>query len=178
MSALTIWCDLSGLDSLIDEMGSSVQEAVRPAAQAAAQVLYDDALSRVERIGSVTGNLRSALYQGYATHESTPDCAVYNVTWNHKKAPHAILVEYGHIQRYATYLGKDGRWHTAIRPSMRGKPKPHRRASQAVKDAYYVTLPTPVQVPAKPFIRPAASKFNAAMEAAKAELYRHMDKRS
>ena len=48
---------------------------------------------------------------------------------------------------------------------MEGRKPPGRRASQAEKDAYYVTLDTPKQVPGKAFIRSASS---ASPEAAKA----------
>ena len=49
---------------------------------------------------------------------------------------------------------------------MRGKAAPSKKASQAQKDAYYVTLPEPKQVPAHPFIRPAVSVMPQAIEAA------------
>jgi hypothetical protein len=88
------------------------------------------------------------------------------VSWNHRKAPHGHLVEFGHVQRYASYVGKDGNWYTAVRPEMRGKPKPKRGASQAAKDAYYVKLPAPRQVPAHAPVRRATSKFEQALGAA------------
>lgn len=175
-NTITVTCDLNGLNQYLDALGDAVQEAVRPAAQAAAQVVYDDVLSRVDRIGEVTGNLRSAVYQAYAAKESTPERAVYDVSWNHLHAPHAILVEYGHIQRYVTYIGDDGHWYTAVRPGMRGKPRPKRRAPQSTKDAYYVPLAGgPKHVAARPFIRPAIAKFDQAMEAAKAEIFKRLD---
>lgn len=64
-------------------------------------------------------------------------------------------------------MGKDGNWYTAVRPNMIGKPKPSRKASQSVKDAYYVPLPTPRQVAARPFIRPAMQKQAQAVAAAR-----------
>lgn len=167
--------NLSGLLAQVDLMEKAVHTAARPAAQAAAQVLYDEVGRNVAKIGKKTGNLARAIYQAYSANNSGDGFATYHVSWNARKAPHGGLVEFGHLQRYATYLGKDGKWHTAVRPSMRGKPAPKRRASQAAKDAYYVPLATPRQVAAKPFVRPAASKFDVAIEAAKAELYRRID---
>ncbi|MBV2184457.1 MAG: hypothetical protein KUL88_07955, partial [Rhizobium sp.] len=95
--------------------------------------------------------------------------------WNAKKAPHGHLLEYGHVQRYAVFIGKDGKWHTAIRPEKLGTPKPRRNASQAEKDAYYLPRKGgPRFVAARPFVRPAAAKFPEAVAAMEAELLRCM----
>ena len=173
--SFTIDAGIDGFMAQINLMETAVNEAARPAAQAGAQVLYDAVTANVGKVGKKTGNLASAIYQAFSADNSGQGFATYHVSWNARKAPHGGLVEFGHLQRYATYLGKDGKWHTAVRPSMRGKPAPKRRASQAAKDAYYVPLATPRQVAAKPFVRPAASKFEVAIEAAKAELYRRID---
>jgi len=177
-NSFSISADMSELDALLDGMEGDVIAAVRPAAQAAAQVLYNDVVANVQKIKRHTGNLQSSIYQAFSQSNSGEGFATYHVSWNAKKAPHGHLVEFGHLQRYQYYKTPNGQIRPMVRPEMQGKPKPGRRASQSAKDAYYVTLPSPVQVPAKPFIRPAAAKFNAAMEAAKAELYRRMDKRS
>ncbi|MEP6587504.1 MAG: HK97 gp10 family phage protein [Polaromonas sp.] len=159
--------DTSALSRAMEGIDGSIKDAVRPAAQAAAQVIYDAAKSNVGKIRAKTGNLASSIYQAYKDKTSTDARAMYDVSWNPKKAPHAGLVEYGHIQRYQSYVGKDGQWHTMVRPEMRGKKKPGRRASMAVKDAYYVLRKGgPVQVAAQPFMRPAKSAFPAAREAA------------
>jgi hypothetical protein len=57
-------------------------------------------------------------------------------------------VEFGYIRKYKVYLGSDGQWYT-------NKKAP---------------LPEPVQVAAKPFIRPASAKYPEAVAAAKAKL--------
>lgn len=168
--SLTMALDLNGLDALIDELGENAREAIRPASQAAAQVLYDEVKANAERIKKKSGNLASSIYQVYSTMLSGPSNAVYHVSWNSKKAPHGGLVEYGHLQRYRYYKGADGQIRPMVRPGMDGKPRPKGRASQAEKDAYYIPLPTPIQVPARPFVRPAIDKFEAAMKAAEAEL--------
>lgn len=171
---LTIRTDLTGLDTLLGELEDAAFAAVRPAAQAAAQVLYDEVRRNVAAIGTVTGTLAGAIYQVYSVDNSGDGRATYHVSWNHRRAPHGQLVEFGHIQRYATYRGKDGNWYTAVRAEMRGKPRPSRRASQAVKDAYYVKLAVPKQVAAKPFVRPAVVKLPQAMAAAETELLRRI----
>lgn len=122
-----------------------------------------------------TGNLVNSIYQAYSERNSEPGRAVYHVSWNPRKAPHGGLVEWGHLQRYVSYIGSDGNWYTAIRPGMRDKPRPKRRAPQAEKDAYYVLLKTPIQIPANPFMRRVSVKEQAALEAAVAEILRAIE---
>jgi HK97 gp10 family phage protein len=165
---------MEGLDAMLDQLGDAAEAAARPAAQAASQVLYDEVKRNVAAIPQKTGNLDRSIYQVYSQDNSSDGRATYHVSWNHRKAPHGHLVEFGHIQRYASYIGRDGQWHTAIRPGMRGKPKPRRGASQAEKDAYYVPLPAPKQIAAKSFVRAAAIKFPQAAQAAEEALLRYI----
>lgn len=174
-NSLTIAVPLQSLDALIEGMSESVATAIRPAAQAAAQVLYDDVKANVQRIKKHSGNLASAIYQAHSSSKSGGGVEVYHISWNARKAPHGGLVEYGHLQRYRYYKGADGQIRPMVRPGMEGKPRPGRRATQAAKDAYYVTLPQPVQVAARPFLRPAMAKFDQAMEAARAELLKRIN---
>ncbi len=174
-NTISIKADTRGIDLLISQMASDIEAAVRPAAQAAAQVLYDEVKRNVSSIGKKTGNLQRSVYQVYSQTNSRAGVATYHVSWNARTAPHGHLVEYGHLMRYKMIRYADGSIRPAVRPEMRGKKKPARRASQATKDAYYVTLPTPVQVAARPFIRPAVNRFEAAMEAAKNELMNRMN---
>jgi hypothetical protein len=176
--------DTGALDSLIDELGNDAEAAARPAAQAAIQVLYEAVRQNVSALGRKTGNLYDSIYQAYSEDKSAPGKATYHVSWRTARssalpiAPHGHLIEYGHIQRYAVYVGKDGQWHTAVRPEMRGKKKPRRGASQAEKDAYYLPRPGgPVQWMAKPFVRNAASRFPQALDAAEAELLKRINKK-
>jgi hypothetical protein len=173
---VTMNVDTLSLDALLNQLGDDLEAAVRPAAQAAAQVLYEEVRSNVRRLGRKTGNLYNAIYQAYSASNSGPGKATYHISWRTSgagvKAPHGHLVEYDHIQRYASYIGRDGKWYTAVRPSMRGKKKPGRRASQAVKDAYYVPRKGgPQQIPGKRFIRDAVIKLPQARAAAEAKLY-------
>ena len=168
--------DMSSLDGLLAELGDRLDEAVRPAAQAAAEVIYRAVLKNVDAIGSVSGNLHASIYQKFLDDQSGPGKAAYSVSWRTAKtggarAPHGHLIEYGYIQRYAVHLGDDGQWHTLVRPSMRGKPKPSSKASQAVKDAYYIPRKGgPVQIAAKPFMRPAFYRGGDAVAAARTVL--------
>lgn len=166
MSTFAIKVDLAGLNGALDAKAQQVQAAARPAAQAGAQVLYQAVLANVAALGSVTGNLRAAIYQVYSQDHSGPGRATYHISWNARKAPHGHLVEWGYLQRYVYYKDRHGNIRAKVRPGMEGKPKPGRRASRAEKDAYWVTLPGgPRQVPAKSFIRNAESQGEQARQA-------------
>ena len=150
---IRINADLSGLNNLLGKLESRVNDAVRPSAQAAAQVLYDDVKRNVAQIGRITGNLEKSIYQVYSKKRSGETKATYEVSYNRQKAPHGHLIEYGHIQKFKRYIGSDGNWYTK-------------------KDSPI----TPKQVGARPFIRPAITKFNIAMDAAKDKLIELINK--
>lgn len=147
--------DLSPWKVNLEEAKEAARAAVRPAAQAGIQILYDDARARVN---VKTGNLKKNIYQVYSKTKSNEDYAQYEMSWNHHKAfaPHGQLVEFGHIQYFKTYIGKDGKLYQAVRPEKRGTPRPKSSASLATKSAYYVPLDGgPRQVAAHSFIRAA-----------------------
>ena len=170
--------DLSGLNAFLGELEEAAAEALRPAAQAATQVLYDRVRLNVQALGSVTGNLERSIYQAFSPeHSAAGQRAQYHVSWNHIKAPHGHLVEFGYLQRYRYYQDDQGRVRPMVRPGMDGKDPPGRRASQAEKDAYYVTVPTPKQVPGKAFVRSAGSALPDAIRAAEDELRRRIFER-
>lgn len=167
--------DLGGLNDFLRDLEDDVEQAIRPAAQAAAQVVYERVKINVQSLGSVTGNLLDSIYQAYSPEKSTDgQRAEYHISWNHKEAPHGHLVEWGYLQRYRYYKDNQGRVRPMVRPGMDGKKPPGRRASQERKNAYYVTLPTPKQVPGKAFIRSAQSSLPEAQKAAEAELWRRL----
>jgi hypothetical protein len=162
--------NVSEIDAFADGLVEEVDKALRPAVQAGAEVLYRAVLTNVDRLGQKTGNLKGSIYQAYSTHQSTPEHVQYEVSWNPRKAPHGFIVENGHLQRYASYVGRDGKWHTAVRADAKGKSKPNRRASQAEKDAYYVLRKGgPVQVVPAAFVRSAASRYPQAVQAIEAK---------
>ena len=168
--------DLSEFNELIKDLGEGIEHAIRPAAQAGAQVIYDAARNNVERINRKTGNLASAIYQAFDKKASNNQLAAYTISWNARKAPHGGLIEFGHIQRYESYVGKDGKFHTMIRPDKRGQKPPRRRASQSEKDAFYVLRKGgAVQIAAQPFIRPAADKVTQAAAAVEQEFFKRVN---
>ncbi len=171
--------NLVNLERGVARMKHGLEDCVRPAAQAGAQVLYDKVMQNVAAIGVKTGNLKRAIYQVYSGQNLNPKRAKYVVSWNARKAPHGGLVEYGHIARYQAYINKRGEWKTLIRPEMRGKPKPKRNASLAVKNAYYVPRKGgPLQVPARSFVRNAIAQFPEAQAAMKQRFYQEIRSRN
>lgn len=145
--------DISEVVSLVDGKQARLLANTRPAAQAGAELLYRAVLQNVNALGRKTGNLAASIYQAFSEENSAETAsgyarATYHVSWNAKKAPHGHLVEFGHIQKFKVYLGRDGRWYT-------NKKAP---------------LPAPVQVAAKPFVRPARALFPQARAAMVARL--------
>lgn len=151
-NTFTLQADTTELDALIDGLNADLQQAARPAAQAAAEVLYQAVRSNVAALGRNTGKLFDSIYQAYSPENSGDGRATYHISWRTGgagvRAPHGHLVEFGHIQKYKAYIGRDGQWYT------------NKRAP----------LPAPVQIAARPFIRPAAALFPEAMKAAEAKL--------
>lgn len=175
---VTFGIDTSGFESLLEGLGEAAEEAVRPAAQAGTQVLYEQVLRNVSKIGFVTGNLMQSIYQVYSKDNSGPLVATYHVSWNHIKAPHGHLLEFGHWQRYAVRVTNKHGWRTMVRPEKIGTPKPKQKAPQAEKDAYYLPRPGgPVYVPGKAFMRNAlATTPNQVLDAMRGKIFEAWDK--
>lgn len=144
--------DVEGVNALLDNLTDVIQESARPAAQAGAQVLYDEVLRLVPVAKSARmykgrlyqpGALKAAIYQAFSADNSDGMRATYHVSWNAAKAPHGHLIENGH---WTKRQGKDG-------PLQ------------------------PVFVPAHPFIRPAFdTKIDDAIEASNAVIREAIDK--
>lgn len=175
--SFSIAADTSGLEDFLDALGDAADEAVRPAAQAGAQVLYEAVQINVRSIGRVTGNLGNSIYQAYSPENSRNGLAAeYHISWNHLKAPHGHLLERGWVQRYAVTIAKGGKWVTRVRPEAQGKPRPKRRASQAEKDAYFMPRPGgPVHRQGYFFVTRAEDAMPQAYEAANQELQKRLD---
>lgn len=152
-SSFGLSLDLTSLDQAVDAAHADLVAAARPASQAGAQVLYEEALQNVRRLGKKSGKLAAAIYQAYSSDQSQGGVATYHISWNAKKAPHGHLVEFGYLQRYEVVLTRKGEWVT-----LKNKP-----------------LPAPRQVGAKSPIRRAMDKRQAAQEAMVAELFKRLD---
>lgn len=131
--SMTVKADLSGAMAGLDAIVAASNKAVRPAAQAGAQVLYDEVLLRVpvaKRVKVTKGGreilpgaLKAAIYQAYSKDNSGTDHATYHVSWNAKKAPHGHLVENGTARAPA---------HPFLRPSFDAVGERAIRLSEAV----------------------------------------------
>lgn len=152
----------------VDRLQSKITESIRPATQAGSQVIYEAVKQNVSNLKQYTGNLSRSIYQKYSPESSVDgQSALYRISWNARTAPHGGLVEFGHLIRYKYYQDENGKVRPMVRAGMEGKPKPRSRAE---KDAYYVTLSTPVQVPGKFFVKSAYDKLPEALEAVQNEI--------
>lgn len=111
--AVKVSFDFSNVESVFGVVESAAQTAIRPAAQAAAQIFYDEMRLRVpksdkghwfhgtsfkktgQKYWIEPGTLRDSIYQKYSEDNSGPNRATYHIAWNHKKAPYGFMVERG-----------------------------------------------------------------------------------
>ncbi len=94
-----------GMLDMLDKLPAEIHvKAIRPAAQAGAQVLYDEVKIRApmssapHKSGKQTyapGNLKAAIYQAHSPESSQDGAHVYHVSWNKKKAFYGQFIEYG-----------------------------------------------------------------------------------
>jgi len=97
--------DLTAVTQQIDNIKKAAEKAIRPAAQAGAQVYYAEVKLRAKRGNEVrhlkggrtrpAGLLASSIYQVYSKDNSDAQHATYHISWNARIAPHGHLVEMG-----------------------------------------------------------------------------------
>lgn len=96
--------DFSKLSKGLDQITKAAEAATRPAAQAGAQVFYDEMRARVpmsakpHKSGKQTynpGTLRKAIYQAFADKESGDGKSSYRISWNKKDAFYGRFLEFG-----------------------------------------------------------------------------------
>jgi len=101
---ISIAFDFSKLAAKLDNITKAAEEAVRPSAQAGAEVFYQEVKQRVpvsaapHKSGKKTytpGSLRRAVYQAYADKESGDGVAKYRISWNKTHAFYGRFVEFG-----------------------------------------------------------------------------------
>lgn len=103
--AFAISFDTAGLNAALDELTHGAEASTRPAAQAGAQVLYDEVKQRApvskrarKTKGGRTiqpGALKASIYQVFSQDNSDSGQSTYHISWNASKAPHGHLVEFG-----------------------------------------------------------------------------------
>jgi HK97 gp10 family phage protein len=102
--------DTAGVEGFLDDLLNDIDSAVRPAAQAGAQVIYDEAKRAVpvsqhahwfygthDRYLFKAGTLRDSIYQAFSADHSGVDRATYHISWNYRKCPYGFMVEFGTI---------------------------------------------------------------------------------
>lgn len=118
---------------------------LRSVAHAGAEVLYNELKLRTPI--TKTGNLNAAIYQYFDKRRGTDHRSIYWVGVNKAKAPHWHNVEYGHMRVNVLI---------PIRPGM--VVKPGVKVVQGRDGRSYIAtrerLPAPIQVPARPYLRP------------------------
>lgn len=113
--SLKISFDAAAAGRFVNALRADVQQAVRPAAQAGSQVLYEQVKANAPSSRSGhwfhgtsfksngkkywfdAGTLKRAIYQTFSADNSTPDQSTYHISWNHKKVPYGHMVEYGTV---------------------------------------------------------------------------------
>jgi HK97 gp10 family phage protein len=113
--SISIKFDTGKLDAAMNSLRDGVEALTRPAAQAGAQIFYDEMrrLVPVAEKGHTTksgreippGTLQRSIYQKFSVDNSGKGHSTYHITWNRKKAPHGHLIEYGH---WTKKVGKYG----------------------------------------------------------------------
>ena len=142
------------LEDFVDALAADLAQAVRPAAQAGAQILYDQVLINVNSIPYKTGNLASSIYQVHSNRISAPGkSAYYHISWNGSHAPHGHLLEYGYTRTHLAIIDRrTGKWIT-----LKNK-----------------KLANPIQVPPRAFVRRAQARMPYALDAAASEFYKRL----
>lgn len=117
---LTFDFDQRAFDAQIDAIKAKAEAAIRPAAQAGAQVYYEAVIAaapkskeghwfqgssakkaktpedkRARSYWYESGSLKDSIYQVYSKDQSSKTCAEYQVAWNHHLAPYGFMVAYG-----------------------------------------------------------------------------------
>lgn len=141
--AFSIKFDDEALFKGLDGITAGANQETRPAAQAGAQVFYDEVLLRVpvntktikKKSGKeiLPGALKRAIYQAFSQDNSSEERATYHISWNAKKAPHGHLIENG-TSRAPAY--------PFIRPSYDAKAS---AALQASKDRFLTGMQAQLQ---------------------------------
>lgn len=105
---------LQGLRAKVREFGEAIKaEVAIEGAAGMAFVIYEDARSRV-RVSSAPhyfygsqfkktgvkyliqpGTLKAAIYRVFSPERSSNTFKLYKISWNHTKAPHGAMVEFG-----------------------------------------------------------------------------------
>lgn len=111
--SMSITVDMSQFAKRLNAIKADVDAAVRPAAQAGAQVLYEAVRNNVPvsnkghwfhgtmfKVNGTkyffeAGTLKKSIYQVFSKDKSNDKRSVYHVAWNHRECPYGFMVEFG-----------------------------------------------------------------------------------
>lgn len=142
---LNIETKLSGdLAADLDKFSAAVKDSVVfSGAAAMAKVLYEEVKLNASppRMGKKTGNLESSIYRVYAPEKSGGGYKTYRISWNHAKAPHGHLLEFGTSRAPAKPFVRPAfdKVHQAIQA---GKERMQARLSEGVVGDRHVSVAT------------------------------------
>ena len=106
---MTVRMDIGRFKEQLRAEVDKLHAAIRPAAQAGVQIIYDRARInapvsdashyfhiRGKKYGPYApGNLRDSIYQVFSKDKSFKDVSTYQVSWNKDKAPYGYVAEFG-----------------------------------------------------------------------------------
>ena len=141
-NTVTVNFETDSLFAALDKMQEGLLSEVRPAAQAGAQVFYDEVklrapttdgklakgfhifYGRTDKYKIYSGALKESIYQVYSKKLSGPRVSTYHISWNWREAPYGKMVEFGTSRAAA---------HPFLRPAYTAMKE---RALQAAKDRF------------------------------------------
>lgn len=108
----SVTTDLSAFVDLMDDVVKASHDAVIPAAEAGAKLIYQATLQATPhgakghwfsggkkggkgRWWFNAGNLRASIYHVLSQDNTGPGFATFHISWNYKKAPYAYMVHNG-----------------------------------------------------------------------------------
>lgn len=127
----SVTTDLSAFVDLMDDVVKASHDAVVPAAEAGAKVIYQATLLATphgkkghwfsgtnykvtgKRYWFNAGNLRASIYHVLSQDNTGPGYATFHISWNYRKAPYAYMVHNGTSKAAANPFITNGRERSA-----------------------------------------------------------------
>lgn len=132
---MNISFDLQQFKSALSAKQAQIHAATHPAAQAGAQVIYDQARLNApvsnkghwfhgtqykingQKYWFDAGTLKRSIYQVFSRDHSTVSRSTFHISWNYIKCPYGFMVEFGTSRAPAhSFIGKamaEGKQHAA-----------------------------------------------------------------
>lgn len=143
--------DISGWKAGLAKLDGPLRESLASSMAVAGGVVLRDEAELLAPVDE--GVFRDSLYLARKDAKSNENQVTYSVSWNHRKAPHGHLLEFGHWQPYRVVKTPGGEWFTtkerlpspkwiSARPTLRPAfDSAHQRAMQAMVERGRQRLP-------------------------------------